>query len=194
MEIRIRGDTVILEGYVAATARDSKPLAPVQTGAPEDSYEQITPGAFADAIQANPNVRFYFNHERDIGGLGENMELSEDAMGLRVRAETKDREVLNAAAAGKLTGWSWGMDILAEHQLERAADGTMRRTIDKMRLHEVSVLTREPASVATVVYARDAEGATKYIRTVEEAMTHIPDYNKLIALNERRKELTPWTF
>ncbi len=99
MQIQIRSGQVTLSGYVTATARDSKLLPPSMTGADCDSYEQIVPGTFSRAIQQNPTIQWKFNHDRVIGELGKNLELSEDAVGLRVRAVTSDPEVMAAAKA-----------------------------------------------------------------------------------------------
>lgn len=115
-----------LSGYVTATARDSKLLPPSMTGAGCDSYEQIVPGTFAAALRKNPGVLLKFNHERAIGRMGKELTLSEDAVGLRVTAATDDPEVVAAARAGKLTGWSWGMRILHERPSEPVTDGVIR--------------------------------------------------------------------
>lgn len=182
MQIVIRSNQVTLSGYVTATARDSKLLPPRMTGADCDSFEQIVPGTFARAIQKNQDIKWMFNHERVIGELGKNLELSEDAVGLKVRAVTDDPEVLAAARAGALTGWSWGMRILHEQPPDEVREGVIRRYVDEIELSEVSLLTMEPASVATTV---ETDMLT---RAMEDSTDIVPDYGARIKMIENEKE------
>lgn len=178
MEVQIRSDTVTLTGYVTATGRDSKLLPPSMTGADKDSYEQIVPGTFRRAIGKNGKIEFKINHSRTIGALGKELHLTEDAVGLKVRAVTNDPEVVAAARAGRLTGWSWGMRVLHERPPDVVSDDVIRRYVDEIDLTEVSILTVEPASVATTVETR----------AMSDDVTVLPDYSAKIKYIEIEKE------
>ena len=82
--------------------------------------ERICKGAFQRALRRNDNIRILLNHDwnRDLGGTKDgNLELCEDAIGLRVRATITDKEVVDKAKRGDLVGWSFGftdVDVKAE--------------------------------------------------------------------------------
>ena len=51
MRIELRADSVLIEGYVNAVARDSRPMRDRDTG--QRFVEQIVPGAFRRALEQN---------------------------------------------------------------------------------------------------------------------------------------------
>ena len=51
MRIEIRADSVLIEGYVNAVARDSRPMRDRKTG--KRFVEQIVPGVFERALRHN---------------------------------------------------------------------------------------------------------------------------------------------
>lgn len=157
MKVKIRADSVELEGYVNAVERDSKTLSD-RLG---NFIERVCAGAFKKALKRGNNVHILLNHDwdRDLGSLEDgNLELEEDNIGLRVRATITDREVIEKARNGELVGWSFGFeDREVERGLER---GMFLRLIKDLFLHEVSVLDKRkrPAYDGTQVYARSIDG------------------------------------
>lgn len=157
MEIRIKEDSVEIEGYVNAVERLSKPLHS-RTG---EFVERICKGAFQRALQRNDNVRLLYNHNwsRDLGGTKDgNVELSEDNIGLRIRATVKDAETVENARRGNLVGFSFGFE---DRDVDEHSENGMRtRDVKDMDLYEISILDRKktPAYDGTLINVRDAEG------------------------------------
>lgn len=85
MKVEIRSDnTAIIEGYVNAVERLSRPLRDFSG---EQFREMVKAGTFAKAIAANPHVELYFNHMKPVGGMDTGtLELKEDNIGLYARA------------------------------------------------------------------------------------------------------------
>ena len=157
MEIRIKEDSVEIEGYVNAVERLSKPL-PSRTG---EFVERICKGAFQRALQRNDNVRLLYNHNwsRDLGGTKDgNVELTEDNIGLRIRATVKDAETVQEARRGNLVGFSFGFE---DRDVDEHSENGMRtRDVKDMDLYEISILDRKktPAYDGTLINVRDSDG------------------------------------
>lgn len=155
MQIRIKDDSVEIDGYVNAVERKSKVLKS-RMG---DFIEKICKGAFTRALSRADDVRILLNHnpERDLGGIKDgNLELTEDSIGLKARAIIKDTDVVEKARRGDLVGWSFGfMDRDVENK--RDEDGLPLRNVRDLDLVEVSILdrTRTPAYDGTLVSVRD---------------------------------------
>lgn len=155
MQIRIKDDSVEIDGYVNAVERKSKVLKS-RMG---DFIEKICKGAFTRALGRADDVRILLNHnpERDLGGIKDgNLELTEDSIGLKARAIIKDTDVVEKARRGDLVGWSFGfMDRDVENK--RDEDGLPLRNVRDLDLVEVSILdrTRTPAYDGTLVSVRD---------------------------------------
>lgn len=160
MEIRIREDSVEIEGYVNAVERNSKPL----WSRMGQFVERVCKGAFKKALKKNDNIRILLNHnpERDLGGTKDgNLELNEDAIGLHVRTTITDKDVIEDAKNGNLVGWSFGFAD-TENGVERSVDsetGLPLRKLKDMDLYEVSILNRakSPAYDGTLVTVRADE-------------------------------------
>ena len=107
MRVEIRSSKVIIDGYVNAVGRDSRPIRDRITG--ERFVEQIVPGAFKRALERN-EVKLLLNHDenRVLGSTETNLTLYEDEIGLRAHAEVDDAEVVEKARLKKLRGWSFG--------------------------------------------------------------------------------------
>ena len=157
MEVRIRNDSVEIDGYVNAIERTSKPI-PSRFG---KFVERIKKGAFKRAIENNDDIHILLNHnwDRDLGStkVG-NLELTEDNIGLRARAIIKDSDVIKKARNGDLVGWSFGFtdkDVDSHDE-----NGILTRDVKDMNLYEVSILDRSkiPAYDGTLVSVRSAEG------------------------------------
>lgn len=138
MRIEIRTDSVLIEGYVNAVARDSRPMRDRKTM--KRFVEQIVPGVFKRAISHN-EVQLLLNHDRArvLGSTGTNLELYEDGIGLHARAEVTDPEVIQKAREKKLKGWSFGFMELGA-STEAVTDALERRYVEDMSLVEVSIV------------------------------------------------------
>lgn len=138
MRIELRSDSVVVEGYVNAVARDSRPMRDRKTG--KRFVEQITPGVFERAIRHN-EVQLLLNHDktRNLGSTSTNLELYEDSIGLHARAEITDPEVIDKARKKKLRGWSFGFRE-RDASTEAITDVMERRYVEEMDLVEVSII------------------------------------------------------
>lgn len=167
MKIEIRSDSELtISGYVNAVERWSE-LLPRSKGrdAPGDFRECVKEGAFADSLSRLPAVKLMLDHNRAIGENGRNLVLTEDNIGLRAELTVDDEETVTAARAGRLKGWSFGMEN-AFGAYCVAKDGTYERKISKLDLLEVSLLTKRPAYHATSIELRD--GAEVEMRTADD--------------------------
>ena len=193
MRISIREDKVIIEGYVNAVERNSKPLN--ERGV--TFLERITAGAFKRAISRAQDIRILLNHnaERDLGGIKDgNLELEEDNIGLKARAEITDPEVIDDARKGNLIGWSFGFTDNDVTQLRDDESGLPLRKVNDLNLFEVSLLNRSksPAYVGTLVSVRSEDGEDKRINLAEDysdGETNTIDETTREVLDEIRVEI-----
>ena len=157
MKVKIRADSVEIEGYVNAIERDSKPLMS-RLGR---FIERVCKGAFKKALQRAEDVKILLNHDwtRELGSTAKgNLQLEEDNIGLHARARITDPEVVEDARRGNLVGWSFGFrDRDVENAME---DGLPLRKVRDLDLLEVSLLNRKmsPAYEGTLVSTRSADG------------------------------------
>lgn len=175
MRIEIRNDSVILDGYVNAVLRDSKPMLD-ENG--EKFVEQIMPKTFQRAIEKNDDILCLLNHEpsRVLGSTKQgNIELFEDNIGLRAICKITDSEVIEKAKENKLRGWSFGFQAVKEHE-EELKDGFKRRFVDEMNLAEVSIIDdrKIPCYIGTSIETR-AEKTVKTEFRGEECVAKIID-------------------
>ena len=155
MRIEIRNKGVLLDGYVHAVARDSKPML---DGNGEKFVEQITPKTFQRAIEKSEDILCLLNHEptRKLGSTKDgNIKLFEDNIGLRAICEITDSEVIEKAKEQRLRGWSFGFEAVKEHE-EAVSENLKRRFIDEMNLLEVSIIDdkKVPCYVGTSIETR----------------------------------------
>lgn len=165
MRIEIRGNQVILDGYVNAVERESRVLP-----SPRGRFiEKIRAGTFARALQRADDVELRFNHDpnRRLGSIKEgNLKLFEDNIGLRAIATVDDEEIIQKANHGELRGWSFGFVDNKPHW-EESEDGILRRTLEDIDLIEVSILDKTPAYIATSVEKRGEEDVIRENRVYE---------------------------
>jgi HK97 family phage prohead protease len=160
MKVSIRADSVLIEGYVNAIERNSKPLLS-RIGR---FIERICKGAFSNALKRNDDVHVLLNHDwdRDLGSTKQgNLELVEDNIGLHARAVITDKDVIESARNGNLVGWSFGFEDTPDG-VERSVDsdtGFPLRVVRDMNLYEVSILDRSkvPAYDGTLIMARSED-------------------------------------
>ena len=134
--------------------------------------ERICKGAFSKALQRNDDVKILLNHnwERMLGGTKDgNLELHEDSIGLRARAEITDSEVIDKAKKGDLVGWSFGFSDVEGAVLNGEEKGIPVRELTDLNLYEVSILdrTRTPAYDGTLLEAR-SDGEVIQFRELED--------------------------
>ena len=144
MRIEVRNDSVVLDGYVNAVDRESKPI-PTVNGR---FIEKIKPGAFQRSLNSRENIDLLLNHDknRKLGSTKEgNLELFEDNIGLIEKAKNK-----------QLRGWSFGF-YTKKDRWEKFKDGYDKRTVEELDLFEVTIVdnTRNPAYMATSIEMRD---------------------------------------
>ncbi len=169
MNIRVKGDTVEIEGYVNALERNSKVLKD-RIGS---FIERVKVGAFKRALERAEDVRLLLDHnwDRDLGGIKDgNLELHEDAIGLHARATITDKEVADAARGGKLRGWSFGF---TDRDVDTSEEnGITVREVKDMDLYEVSLIDRRavPAYDGTLVCVRSTDERMNTSDTTEFEM------------------------
>lgn len=157
MKVKIRADSVEIEGYVNAVERNSKPLMS-RIGR---FIERVCKGAFKKALKRNDNVNILLNHDwsRNLGSTKQgNLELEEDSIGLHAHAIITDPEVIESAKRGNLVGWSFGFN---DREVENSTEqGMPLRIVKELDLHEVSILDRRmsPAYEGTLVSVRSVDG------------------------------------
>lgn len=165
MSVEIRSDAVLLEGYVNAVGRDSRILTD-RTG--KKFVEQIVPGTFQRALEKGNNIEIDLNHNRVLGSreTGE-VELYEDAIGLRAKALISDPEVRSLARNNRLTGWSF--EFIPKDQTIEPTDNPEieRRYLKDIYLKAVSILSVTPAYIATSIEARSENAEAYEVRALE---------------------------
>ena len=153
---RAEGDDLYIEGYFAVF-NSTYEICP-------GIVEIIAPGAFADTL--GEDIRALTNHDTTLV-LGRNkagtLTLKEDTHGLwgSIRINSSDSDAVNThsrVARGDVDQCSFGFYIKKEDR-EVLPDGTVRYTILKVRLLEVSVVTF-PAYEETSVSARTRQEET----------------------------------
>lgn len=184
MRIEIRSNSILIDGYVNAVSRDSKPI-PSREGR---FIEQVVPKTFQRALDKAKNVDLLLNHNenRKLGSTSDgNLELFEDNIGLRAIATITDEEVIRKAKNNELRGWSFGFYV-DKDRWEDGTDGVKRRYLEEIELTEVSIIdnTKSPAYVATSIETRDDTEVLHESRS-EDFISIIEDMTE----NEKRNEV-----
>lgn len=185
MKIEIRSDSVLIEGYVNAVERESRPIPSIQ-----GTYtERVAQGTFQRALNSGKPVELRFNHEKVIGSTGEGtLELREDSIGLYAKAVVTDTEVIEKAKNNELRGWSFGFRD-NNPKIEDA-----KRVLTDIELREVSILTKTPAYIATSIEMRGDEDVAEVtlerrgIEDVAEVTVEVREEKK-IDLSNYKKQL-----
>lgn len=110
--------------------------------------EQISPGAFADAIKTD-DVRALFNHNPDFvlgRNLAKTLRLTEDSRGLAIEIDPPDtqvaRDLMVSMERGDITQMSFGFSVRPNgHTWANDDEGRRIRTLTKLRLFDVSPVT-----------------------------------------------------
>ena len=166
MQVEVRSDgKVEISGYVNAIDRYSKELY----GSKGKFIEKVAPTVFQRALEKSRNVDMLLNHDvrRKLASIEEGtLELKEDTIGLHAKAVISDTEVIEEARCGNLKGWSFGFRALSDSWQDDA--GVVKRTLEDIDLIEVSLLTIEPAYIATSVQVRSEDIEKRSVRDKPE--------------------------
>lgn len=164
MRIEIRSDSVLLDGYVNAVDRYSRPMS-----SPTGRFiEKIVPGTFKKALERAENVDLLLDHnkERKLGSIKEgNLQLFEDNIGLRAICTVKDKEVIEKARKNQLRGWSFG--FLSNKDTWEGEKGELqKRSVSDIDLTEVSIIDSNmtPIYIGTSIEKRGSQEVTKETR------------------------------
>jgi Escherichia/Staphylococcus phage prohead protease len=168
LRIEIRGDSMVIDGYVNAVDRWSRVLPSQNKGR---FREKIIPKAFDKALRKGNNVLLLLNHDKSkvLGSLEErNVELYEDNIGLRCIATVTDPETIELGRSGKLKGWSFGFYSNKDSYID-GADGIQERSVEDLDLVEISVLSNVPAYIGTSLEMRGEEEVVAEMRSMDSA-------------------------
>lgn len=163
MKLEIRNGKVVIDGYVNAVERFSKPLYDTRG----KFIEKIMPSAFQRAIEKNDNILVLLNHDynKELANTKNGTaKLYEDNIGLRAIVEIEDETVISKAKSGKLRGWSFGFHSNKEDR-KKNDDGFEERTVRDLDLIEVSIIDdrKVPAYYGTSIEMRgDNEALIEY--------------------------------
>ena len=166
MKVEIRNDSVFISGYVNAVERLSKPIRETLHGKIRSFVERIKAGVFRKALKRNDNVLVLLNHDttRVLASTKDgNAILEEDNIGLKAEITITDKEVVQKAREGKLSGWSFGFVANDDEITNEANNPHDIRTVTDLELLEVSILdeTKAPAYYGTSIESR--EGGAKVV-------------------------------
>ena len=172
MQVEVRNDSVFISGYVNAVERLSKPIRETLHGKVRTFLERIKAGVFRNALKRNDNVLVLLNHDNNrvlASTKDGNAFLEEDNIGLRAEITITDKEVVQKAREGKLSGWSFGFIANDDEMSTEGKDEI--RTVTDLELLEVSILddTKAPAYYGTSIEAR--EGGAKVVEIRADAFT-----------------------
>ena len=195
MKVEVRNNKVIIDGYVNAVERFSKPLYDKKG----KFIERIMPSVFRRAIEKNDAIKVLLNHDYDMelaNTKDGSANLYEDNIGLRAIVEITEPTVIEKAKKNKLRGWSFGFSCNKEEEVVND-DGVRERTVRDINLIEVSIIDdrKVPAYIGTSIEMRDDEvtlieyrseefdeNSFSYEENEEEKE---PDFNSLTASQKR---------
>jgi HK97 family phage prohead protease len=153
---RLDDETPVIRGHAAVFNHLSEDLGGFR--------EQISPGAFADALSESQDVRALFNHDPSLI-LGRNrsgtLRLKEDKEGLAVEIDPPDtqyaRDLVVSMDRGDVSQMSFGFRVRRGGQrLEKTKDGQIIRTLTNVNLFDVCPVTY-PAYPDTDVALRSVQ-------------------------------------
>lgn len=190
MNMELRNDgSLEISGYVNAVDRYSKELY----GQHGKFIEKVEPQTFQRALDKAENVDMLLNHDmrRKLADTSTGtLELREDNIGLYARAVINDPEVIAEANKGNLKGWSFGFKD-NNVQVEES-EGIQRRTLSDIDLMEVSLLTIEPAYIATSVQVRSEELERRTNEDVVEVQEPEEEQRNIEPVDHEKEKLMVW--
>lgn len=167
-------------GYAAVFNSDSEWLG---------FTERIAPGAFSRSLSARNNIKLFVNHD-DTQVLATTrsgtLRLAEDARGLKVEATLPDttagRDLAVLLESRIVDSMSFGFSV--PHGGDEWSEDGQRRTLNEVRVHEVSVVTGFPAYTATEA------GIRKLQRLIERTAVEEEPLAQALAAMEAGDDLT----
>ena len=172
-------EEMIIEGYFAVCGSETKLW--------EGAYEEIAIGAFDETL--GNDIRALVNHDTTLV-LGRNkagtLELKADSHGLwgSIKINQKDSDAVNLyerVKRGDVTECSFGFSIEQE-KTEWREDGSVKWTLEKVDIHEVSICTF-PAYEDTGVQAREKDFKALQQRKLEARKIKLREVAKKWHLN-----------
>lgn len=173
MEIRALKGGLELLGYANVPDKLSKVLRDRRG----QFVEKIEEGAFKRSLEVNSDIPLLLNHDKSkVIAEGNNVEIREDNIGLKVRAFITDNNVIRALKEHKTSGFSFGF-YAKEQDYSTRDDGMEVRTIKELVLTEVSLLIgKTPAyNNTSVVEVRDNEEQLIEYRCINDIEMNIKD-------------------
>lgn len=163
LELRETSNGRTFAGYAAVFESDSEPLPFI---------ERIKPGAFTRTLSSRNNIKMFVNHNDDqvlATTRSGTLRLREDSRGLFAEADlpntTYGNDLAELLRTRVVDSMSFGFSVPAGGD-EWSDDGSTR-TLNEIRLHEVSVVTGWPAYPATTAMIRKIDRLAK--RTQQDA-------------------------
>ena len=189
MQMEMRNDgSLEISGYVNAVDRYSKELYSERG----KFIEKVKPETFNRALARADNVDMLLNHDvrhKLASTMNQTLELREDNIGLYAKAIIHDKTVIQEAKEGNLKGWSFGFRALSDTWEEEQP--VARRTLEDIDLMEVSLLTIEPAYIATSVQVR-AEGVEQRSRPDGVVEEEEPVFNEAYEKEKQWLDVRVW--
>ena len=189
MQMEMRNDgSLEISGYVNAVDRYSKELYSERG----KFIEKVKPETFNRALARADNVDMLLNHDvrhKLASTMNQTLELREDNIGLYAKAIIRDKTVIQEAKEGNLKGWSFGFRALSDTWEEEQP--IARRTLEDIDLMEVSLLTIEPAYIATSVQVR-AEGIEQRSRPDGVVEEEEPTFNEAYEKEKQWLDVRVW--
>lgn len=187
MRIELRNDSIVLDGYVNAVDRDSRPI-PSTLG---KFIERMMPGVFKRALARAKNVDLLLDHNKKIGSTSEKtLILREDNIGLRATCTITDKEVIEKAKNKQLRGWSFGFKPLKQ-KIEDVGNGMQRRNVEDIELLEVSIIDNNmlPCYIGTSIEQRaDNTDITTEIRGCDFEPDYVDNTEKVEERSEEKSK------
>jgi HK97 family phage prohead protease len=161
----------IIEGYFAVFNSETE----LWRGA----FEEIHPDAFTETL--SNDIRALINHDTNLvlaRSKSGTLKLHVDSRGLwgEIRVNEKDTDALNLyerLKRGDVDQCSFGFNVI-EEETDYRDDGTVKWTLKKIDLHEISVVTF-PAYADTGVSARKADYEKDIKRSREQKKSELKE-------------------
>lgn len=181
LELRASGDDDTGMSFSGWAARYNEPSLPLPF------TERIAPGAFTRTLKARNDVKMFVNHS-DLHVLAstrsKTLKIEDRSEGLWVEAELPDvtyaRDLSELMRSGIVRTMSFGFTTVQD---DWSADGS-ERTLQEVRLHEVSVVTSQAAYPTTSAAVRNLTLIAK------RTDTDVDDLADAIAALESGTDLT----
>jgi uncharacterized protein len=159
------GDGMTFGGYAWKYDSPSLPLP---------FTERIAPGAFTRTLKSKNDIRAYVNHNDELllgSTRAKTLRIEDRSQGGWVEIDLPDttwgRDIRTLVSRGDITGMSFGFSTVRDSWTD---DGS-ERTLNEVRLHEVSVVTGVPAYPQTTASVRNLRLIAKRTATDVDALT-----------------------